>query len=346
MMLLETRALTVGYRHRAVLEDVSVQVAAGELIAVLGPNGAGKSTLLRTLAGLQPPLGGTVELLGRPLGELTAGERARRVGVVLPERVPVGLLSAAELVALGRHPYTDWLGRLRPADREAVRRALEATGIGHLAARDVATLSDGERQKVMIARALAQEPALLILDEPTAFLDLPARAEILGLLARLAREEPGGEDAGGRTEGRAVLLSTHDLDLALRSADHLWLLDGRGTMARGAPEDLVLDGRFQAAFESDAVRFDPDAGAFRVARHPAGEVTLTGGGLAGRWTRRALERRGFRVAEAASGTRIAGPQVQVIEGTDGPSWQLTAGGAVTVHPSIAELLRHLERPTS
>jgi len=342
-MLLQTRDLTVGYRDRAVLEDVSVEVAAGELIAVLGPNGAGKSTLLRTLAGLQPSLGGTVELLGRPLGELTAGERARRVGVVLPERVPVGLLSAAELVALGRHPYTDWLGRLRPADREAVRRALEATGIDLLAARDVATLSDGERQKVMIARALAQEPALLILDEPTAFLDLPARAEILGLLARLAREEPAGEVAGA--EGRAVLLSTHDLDLALRSADRLWLLDGRGGIARGGPEDLVLDGRFQAAFESDAVRFDPEAGAFRVARHPAGEVTLTGGGLAGRWTRRALERRGFRVGETASDPRIAGTRIEVVEDTDGPSWRLTAGGAVTVHDSIAELLHHLERPT-
>ena len=168
---------------------------------------------MRTLAGLQKPLAGEVFLEDRDLHGLTESERARLLGLVLTERVDVGNLSAYALVALGRYPYTGWDGSLSPADEEVVRWAIDAVGARDLAARSVGELSDGERQKVMIARALAQEPAVLLLDEPTAFLDLPRRVEIVQLLRRLV----GDSD-------RAVLLSTHDLDLALRCADRLWLL--------------------------------------------------------------------------------------------------------------------------
>jgi iron complex transport system ATP-binding protein len=338
-VLLAATELDVGYAERGgeprtVLAGVSARVGAGELICVLGPNGAGKSTLLRTLAGMQEPLAGRVEVLGSPLASLRPRQLARRIGVVLPERVQSGMLTAAALVALGRHPYTDWLGRMQPEDEAKVRRAIQAVGAEHLAARDVGNLSDGERQKVMIARALAQEPTVLILDEPTAFLDLPGRVEVMSLLLALAREPAGGA-------GRAVLLSTHDLDLALRSADRVWLLDGRGRMADGAPEDLVLRGDFQAAFERQEVRYDPESGSFRIAAEPSGRVRLRGDGLAGRWTRRALERCGFAVDEGTGAEDEDIPSVAIDgEGTE-RAWRLSRRGGSSVHRSIEELLRAL-----
>ncbi len=339
--LLETTNLAVGYadrgsQPRTVLAGVEAVIEAGELICVLGPNGAGKSTLLRTLAGMQQPLDGQVRVLGEPLSSLRPRQLARRIGVVLPERVQAGMLTAAALVALGRHPYTDWLGRMQPEDEAKVAQAIRDVGVEHLAARDIAHLSDGERQKVMIARALAQEPTVLILDEPTAFLDLPGRVEIMALLLELARQALGAEGPG-----RAVVLSTHDLDLALRSADRVWLLDGRGSMAAGAPEDLVLRGDFQEAFERQQVRYDAESGSFRIAAEPSGRVRLDGEGLAGRWTRRALERCGFSIEEGidAGGGEI--PTVEVL--VDGPDrlWRLSRNAKDTHHGSIGELLRAL-----
>ncbi|MEM7584388.1 MAG: ABC transporter ATP-binding protein [Acidobacteriota bacterium] len=243
--LLASKQLTTGYGGRrpcALLRDVEVRLAPGELVAVLGPNGAGKSTLLRTLAGMQPALAGRVELLGTPLSELRPRQLARRVGVVLPERVAPGMLSAYDLIALGRTPHTGWTGRLRSRDETVIQRALQVVGIAHLADRDVTALSDGERQKVMIARALAQEPKVLILDEPTAFLDLPGRVEVMSLLKRLVRQSEAE---------RSVLLSTHDLDLALRTVDRVWLLDRRGGFHTGSPAELLATRAFETAFESE-----------------------------------------------------------------------------------------------
>ncbi len=342
MPLLTAVDLSVGYAGRrrsprTVLTDVSVGLDAGQLVCLLGPNGSGKSTLLRTLAGMQPPLAGRVGLSGRPLDTLTPRELARRVGVVLPERVSPGMLSAAALVALGRYPHTDWTGRLRPRDNDAVRQAMHAVGIEELAHRAVGHLSDGERQKVMIARALAQEPAVLVLDEPTAFLDLPGRVGIMALLSRLAHAAGGG-DADTDGAGRAVVLSTHDLDLALRSADLVWLLDGHGHLTCGAPEDLVLGGSFEAAFARQAVRYDAESGSFHVAVEPTGTVWLQGSGLAGRWTRRALERRGYRVEEARG---AEDPRVDVIDEDDERIWRLTNLGTSHSCNSIEELLKGL-----
>lgn len=254
--------LTIGYRHAGradgvVAAHLNLSLQRGELVCLLGPNGAGKSTLMRTLAGLQPPLGGKVWLDGDEPSALPARELARRLSIVLTERVDVGNLSAQELVALGRHPYTDWWGNLTAHDAEVVRWAIRAVGAVSLADRPVQELSDGERQKIMVARALAQEPLLIMLDEPTAFLDLPRRVELMGLLRSLARQT-----------GRAILLSTHDLDLALRSADRLWLLSVEGKMATGAPEDLVLSGAFQETFASEGVAFDQYSGSFRIAVRP------------------------------------------------------------------------------
>ncbi len=329
--LLEARTLSVGYRQsgphpRPVVEGVNVEMKRGELICLLGPNGAGKSTLIRTLCGMQAPLAGKVLLAGEPLEKLSAREVARRMSLVLTERVAVGLMPVATLVALGRHPYTRWRGRLSPEDREAVWHAMTDAGIETLAYRPVCELSDGERQKVMIARALAQEPQVMILDEATAFLDLPRRVELMHLLRRLTR-----------TKRRAILLATHDLDLALRCADRLWLLPLGGPLQQGAPEDLVLDGTFGGAFAGEGVQFDPGSGAFSLQETKRGSVALRGGGISAMWTYRALERAGYRVTP--EGETPVG--VDVIEASGRPAWRIVGcDGAIS---SIEELLADIER---
>ncbi len=256
--LLAARELVAGYggrRRRVVLDGVSVELSSTEMVAVLGPNGAGKSTLLRTLAGMLPALGGELEIEGESLASLSPRQRARRIGVVLPERVAPGMLRGADLVALGRYPRTGWSGRLGPEDLEVVERMMRAVGAAHLAGRDVGALSDGERQRLMIARALAQEPRMLILDEPTAYLDLPGRVDVMHLLARLAGE------------GSAVLISTHDLDLALRTAGRVWLLDHAGELRSGTPGELLRAGAFEQAFASEQLaRYLPEPAAIEVAR--------------------------------------------------------------------------------
>jgi iron complex transport system ATP-binding protein len=258
------------------------------------------------MAGMQRPLSGVVRLGDDKLHALPPPALARRLAVVLTERVSAGLMSAYELVALGRHPFTDWTGRLSAADHAVVERAIRAVGAEALAPRLVAELSDGERQKVMIARALAQEPEVLILDEITAFLDLPRRVEIMRILKQLAHEE-----------GRTILLSTHDLDLALHTADTLWVVHGT-TVVAGIPEELVLAGTFEAAFVSDGVSFDRERGAFRVVHHGRGSVIVAGEGTLATWTRRALERRGFEVVTVdPSGAAV---HVDVRSSGDDPRW--------------------------
>ncbi len=334
--------LTIGYRqgrHAAVVvaRDLNLSLEPGELVCLLGPNGAGKTTLMRTLAGMQPPLAGQVLLDGVDIHTLSPQALAQRLSVVLTDRVDVGYLHAYDLVALGRYPYTNWMGRLTQEDHRAVRWALEAVGATALAHRPVNELSDGERQKVMIARALAQEPDVILLDEPTAFLDLPRRVEIMGVLRGLAR----------RTH-RAILLSTHDLDLALRSADRLWLLPMGGPLTVGAPEDLVLNGTFTAAFRSDGVTFDPYSGSFHISRQNAGVVSLQGEGLPALWTARALEREGFCVERNGSAQAPDTIHVAVDGDALSPRWIVTRGqgapGSSQVCTSVMAMLRAVKGP--
>ena len=243
--LLEAQGLSIGYRaggrQRVLHSHLDARIERGQLICLVGPNGAGKSTLLRTLAGMQPPLAGDVLLEGQPLHALPAEARARRIAVVLTAPVDVDYMTAWEIAALGRYPHTGISGRLGDHDRERVAWALHAAGAEALTNRPLRALSDGERQKVMIARGLAQEPAVLLLDEPTAFLDLTHRAEMMRLLRSLARAGAHGQPLG-------VLLSTHELDLSLRSADQMWLLQAGEPLRTGSPESLRESGAFRAAF--------------------------------------------------------------------------------------------------
>lgn len=250
-------ALVTGYRTRRgeirTGGPFDAVLKRGELCCLLGPNGSGKSTLLRTLSGFQQPLGGTVRIGGVPLTSMTAAERARAVAVVLTERAVVDDMTARQLVATGRVPYTGFWGNLSREDNEAVDRALSAAGAAHLAAREVASLSDGERQKVMIARALAQDTPVILLDEPTAFLDWPGKVEATRLLRTLAREG-----------GRAVLLATHDLEVALQLADRLWLMDGGGHLAAGTPAELTATGDIARCLTRPGTAYDPLQSRFRI----------------------------------------------------------------------------------
>ena len=236
--------LSIGYSQKldkkVVAQDISVDLHAGELVCLLGPNGAGKSTLMRTISGAQKPLGGQVLLDGNSVHEMSAPQLARKLSLVLTERVQAGMLTAYEVVGLGRYPHTNWAGKLTDYDHQIINWSIKMVGADELAGRVLAELSDGERQKIMVARSLAQEPQVMILDEVTAFLDLPRRVEIMHLLRSLAH-----------STDKAILLSTHDMDLALRSADRLWLLPKGGKLHVGAPEDLVLNGSFEEVFSSE-----------------------------------------------------------------------------------------------
>ena len=331
--LLHAKDLKTGYSGRGRKIVVSAElpdlvIGRGRMICLLGANGSGKSTLLRTLAGLQPALGGTVEVGGA--AHLAPADLARRISLVLTDRVGGTNLDVYSLVALGRYPWSGWLGGLDRTDRMAVERAMDAAGIRELQARKVHTLSDGEGQKVMLARALAQDTPLLMLDEPTAHLDLPSRIRLMRLLHTLTRDMDKG-----------ILLSTHELDLALQVADELWLLHSGGGLHKGAPEDMVLDGVFEAAFAGEEVVFDRATGVFRI--HPEGgpAIRLEGEGTIAFWTRRALQREGYTVVEDI----VTDPLVRIVEEKGEVHWVLDAPGGSRSFASIGMLLQGLTRPS-
>ncbi len=234
--LIVAQSLCIGYRRGpTVLADIATQIVAGEVLCIIGPNGGGKTTLLRTLSGLHPPRAGSVLLNGRPLygrGALERRQRARRVAVVLTDHVAPAYLRVRELVSLGRLPY-------RPsakADRNAVERAMEESGIAHLANRPVGELSDGERQRVMVARGLAQEPEILLLDEPAVHLDPPHQSELFLLLRDLVAAGPL----------QSVAIATHQLHLALHYSDRLLLVAG-GSVTAGTAAEFLSDDRLERA---------------------------------------------------------------------------------------------------
>lgn len=249
--------LSIGYGTRTLLSDVTLTLEGGQLVALLGRNGTGKSTLLRALAGLEPCHTGEVWLDGRPLSTLDAGERSRRVSLVTTEKVAVPHLRVHELVAMGRAPYTNWVGRLSAADEAAIARALELTGMSAYASRPTDSLSDGESQRVMIARALAQDTPLVLLDEPTSFLDLPNRYDLCLLLKRLAAES-----------GKLIVFSTHELDIALSVCHTVMLIDNPHVHCLPTPE-MVSTGHIERLFHSPSVSFgisewEPGSYAVRV----------------------------------------------------------------------------------
>jgi iron complex transport system ATP-binding protein len=333
--LLSLINLTAGYAHPKrpplkVVDDLSAVLHRGELVCLIGPNGAGKSTLMRTLAGMQRPISGRVLFGDEDVHQMRVSELAKRLSVVLTERLTVSMMSSYALVALGRYPHTDWTGQLTNKDHEVIRWAMNAVGAEEFAARNVVELSDGERQKIMLARALAQEAQVLVLDEITAFLDLPRRVEIMRILRQLAK-----------AANHAILLSTHDLDLALRTADRVWLLPKGGSFHSGTPEELVLSGAFETAFKSEGVDFDPLLGSFRLHRNFIGEINLDGEGVHAVWTARAFERQGFRVIRAERATAGKGPRVEVLVDGSLVRWKSITDGTEREYQTLSDLVRAL-----
>ena len=228
--------ISLGYGARRLLEGVTTRFEAGTLTALIGRNGAGKSTLLRALAGLKPLQAGTITIEGTPIAELDSAEAARRVAFVATDKVRIANLPCEDLVALGRAPYTNWIGRLQDVDREIVADALAKVGMSDFARKTMDRMSDGECQRVMIARALAQQTPVILLDEPTAFLDMPNRYELCRLLQRLAHDEQ-----------KAIIFSTHELDIASKMCDTIALIDTPHLLHQSAAE-MVAGGAIERLF--------------------------------------------------------------------------------------------------
>lgn len=249
-MTLELRDLYIGYAEDAnrhiVAEALDASLPEGTMACLVGANGVGKSTLMRTLSGFQPALRGKVRIEGRALEEYTPRELSEKIGVVLTERESVPELTVEEVVAIGRAPYTNFWGRLTAADRRAVDEAIALVDIEHLRHKKIGRVSDGERQKAMIAKALAQQTSVILLDEPTAFLDYGSKVAVMRLLRRLAHEE-----------GKAILLSTHDLEIAFQTADEVWILQHDG-LQTGTLDALEEHGAVSAFLAKSGLRYEAE----------------------------------------------------------------------------------------
>ncbi|WP_282125472.1 ABC transporter ATP-binding protein [Marinifilum flexuosum] len=328
--ILVTKDLAIGYKQSkkdtlCLLSDINLTIRKGEMVCLLGPNGAGKSTLMRTIAGIQSPLDGCTLVEGIPIRDRNFKEIAQLLSIVLTERINVGNLTVYHIVSLGRHPYTSWMGKLSDADNDKIKWALEQVGLLHYANHYINQLSDGERQRVMIAKALAQDTPLIMLDEPTAHLDLPNRVEIMRLLHRLARET-----------NKAILMSTHELDLALQAADLIWLMARNQPVKVGAPEDLVLNGSIEDTFQNKSFNFDRKTGNFIMNYQKKQTIQLLGNDVMGFWTQRALSREGYQVTCEQVGDCC----VKLMEET--MKWEIHQNGSVTCCNSIQELIASLK----
>ena len=239
--MISLQNLTVGYGTKAVLSDINQVLKAGQLVCLLGSNGVGKSTILRTLAGFQQPLAGKVLLDGKDLSSLSLSQRSKTVSIVLTERVEVPYMKVADLVGMGRSPYTGFFGKLTKEDKQIVSEAIEMVGISSLAERTIDTLSDGERQKAFLAKALAQQTPIILLDEPTAFLDFHAKISTLRLMQKLAHET-----------NKIILMSTHDVEMALRLSDILWIVQD-GKIQTGTTASLTESGILRQFLGDEAI---------------------------------------------------------------------------------------------
>ncbi len=330
---MQMHQLHVGYegdklsKKNSVLEAINLSLEKGKLTCLLGPNGSGKSTLLRSLAGLQNPLSGTITLEGEPITEFSGELLARKLSMVLTDRIDADYITVQDLVTLGRTPYTNWFGVLTAEDKTKIHWAMQVTNILDLATKKIAKLSDGQKQKALIARALAQDTDIIILDEPTAHLDLPNRLELMHLLHQLATETD-----------KAILVTTHELDLAIQMSDILWLINHSHNVISGLPEELVLNGQLAAAFQKDGLQFDPTTGRFLLAKKERiHTLTISGDPLAVQWTSKAFEKRGILTLPLHNNGEISVSVNQDQTFT----WNLNQGGNSLKFRSMSALLQYV-----
>lgn len=322
--LLEIQALEIGYTQKGkrpipLLPPINVQLSKGDFVALSGPNGAGKTTLFRTLTAALPPLSGHISFLGKPLQDYSAKEKASLFSIVLTERPDDFFMKVLDIVATGRYPFTGWYAKLDRTDIEMIEESMERVDIQDLAQRTFVSLSDGEKQKVMIAKALAQNTPIIFLDEPTAFLDFPSKLELMHLLQKLAHEDQ-----------KTILFSSHDLELMLRSADKMWLMAKNQPLISGIPEDLVLSDAINTYFGRKNLSFDLNSGHFTEQPQYLGKIGIAIGSIEAKWVAHALQRKGYQVIENEN--------TDVFVELQGKNFELHTNERINTYQSIEKLL--------
>ncbi|MBN2682371.1 MAG: ABC transporter ATP-binding protein [Bacteroidales bacterium] len=325
--ILEIKNLAIGYKETGILADgINLTLKKGELTGLIGLNGIGKSTFLKTLLKLNNPLEGQVLFEGKNIKLLDSNRVALLCSYVSTEHIRVSEMIVYELVAIGRYPYTGWNGKLSGKDKSIVEEALWQVGLEKLMNRKIMQLSDGERQRASIARALAQDTPIIILDEPTAFLDIKNRYEIIHLLKRLCLEKE-----------KAILFSSHDLGNLMQVADKLWIINN-SSISEGAPEDMVLSGLLEEVFSSEDLLFNPESGIFLERKESSKEIKLSGEGNKYFWTKKAIERIGFSVS-----TKEGISEVQIVNGVNNGFILKIPNNENVEFSSIYDLLRQIKR---
>ncbi len=270
MKILETKDLCVGYEGKTVVKDIQIEGEKGTIVCLLGPNGAGKTTILRTLSGLLRPVKGGVYIKGEELSTINRKDLAKELSVVLTDKFDGGLMTAFEVVSMGRYPHTDFFGKLTKFDIHKVIDALETVNADNVAHRYFNELSDGEKQKILIARALVQEPEVIILDEPTTHLDIKHRLELIEILKKLSKEK-----------GISVILSLHEIDIALKSCDKVVLVNKNHIIAYGTPEEVVNESIIKKLYNINDANFNNLLGTIELFNDSSSNVFVIGGGGAG-----------------------------------------------------------------
>lgn len=332
LALLSLHSLDIGFisgkKRTSLFTSINASAEAGEMVALIGRNGIGKSTLLRTIAGLQPPLDGTVNILGSDTSTCSRMQMARKVGYISTEVVRAGDMRVYDLVALGRYPYTNWFGMIDEESRSTIDDAIARTGLNALKNRLITELSDGERQRAMIAMALARDTAIVLMDEPTAFLDIGSRFEIMNLMHNLAAER-----------GKTIVFSTHDLHSAINQADKIWLM-ADGGIHEGAPEDLLLQKAFDQLIENSNLRINKYDGEILLERKAKGKIFISGNDFEKFCTERAVIRAGYIASKAPADVSVE------ILSENKQIWILKKGGRVYECDSIYNLVNILSDKTS
>jgi iron complex transport system ATP-binding protein len=313
---------TSGRTKKILLPPVNATALEGELIAVIGKNGIGKSTLLKTITGLLPLVAGNIAINGKNIKEYSRIELSGMVGYISTEIVKVSNMTVYDLVALGRYPHTNWFGRIDARNHLAVNDALSRAGMIEFSGRQLTELSDGERQRAMIALVLAQDTKLIVMDEPTAFLDIKSKYEIIHLLKELTRQKQ-----------KTIVYSTHDFSTAISQADKIWLML-ENDLIEGAPEDIMLRGSFNSLFNTSVVKFNKDDGTFSISTEGKGRISVSGKGKNDYWTRKAITRAGYTINDSDSDS------VPLIESPSSESecWKFTGRGISAGFDTIYDLI--------
>lgn len=292
--IIETQNLSIGYnqlgKKTALFPPINVDLNEGDVVALAGPNGAGKTTLFKTLSSTLAPLDGQIFLFGKEIRNYSAAERSKLYSIVLTERPDDMFLKVFDVVALGRYPYLGLWAKLKKNDYQIIEKSLDVSGVLHLIDRPFRCLSDGERQKVMISKALAQDTPLIFMDEPAAFLDYPSKIELMTLMLKLSREQ-----------GKTIMFSSHDLDILLRTADKLWIVANNKPLISGVPEDIALNGLIDNYFSRNGMKFDLETAQFTNLQPTKGKIGVLPQDVRLQWVARALTRKGFAVVEPQDG---------------------------------------------